>query len=201
LLVAGIVSLARTTHGDTPPDVPPPSTPWPSEDILAAANATTVAADNADQQAMQDAQNHAVATHQTKTGHEQDPNLTPITDPTPALGIDIGPSPRAGWGSQYHLMNGWEGVVNGVLTYVFAGSQADDIAMGVWKSPEQGVVNVEDTTTNAGTDYLAPTRTGKLQIISYTGTCLALVSIANTTYAFDVATHAWSCGPPSYRKP
>jgi hypothetical protein len=145
---------------------------------------------------MQDAQDGLAGPPQAKDGTFSPSDITSNADPTAPNGIIDHPVPLAGWGSLYHITNGWAGSVNNQRVTAVAGSKVDDPGSATWNSPEQGMLTVLGIPPSLNGEYLTPSRTGQLQITSAFGTCLSLVSTNNTTYHFDVATRQWSCPPP-----
>jgi hypothetical protein len=118
------------------------------------------------------------------------------TVPSPPGGIGIVQAPMSSWIGRYHVENMWEGMVNGIEAYVYAGSKADVAGkgrQGVWNDPEQGVLLLNTKGKGEDADYLTPTRTGRIKLQSANGTCLTVVSSNGTIYTFDVSTAKWSC--------
>jgi hypothetical protein len=192
LLVALGVVLAKVAGGDDP-QLPIPTTALPDAQTVYA-NATISAGDEqSDQQALQDARNGLYGPVQPKDGGFQPSDIPNVPDTLLINGIINHPVPEAGWGALYHISNGWTGLVGGPQLLVTAGSKVDNYELGIWNTPEQGMVVMDGNAANLFGEYLTPTRTGAVRITSFSGSCLALLSTNNTSYHFDMATRAWSC--------
>jgi hypothetical protein len=195
LLLLG-VTVMETVRGDNPPDNPPSTGPIESLPTLLANDARSRAAEEADQQVMQDARNGLRGTPLPKDGSFVPPAPTLIPDPPAPVGIIDHPVPLAGWSMQYHITNGWQDVVAGQRVGIIAGSKADDPASGSWRSPEQGVLVVIIPHLNIKREFLTPIRAGQVRITESNGTCLTVTTTNPVVrYQFDAGTYLWSCGP------
>lgn len=191
------VLLTQVVKGDDASELPPPSGPLLDAKAFATNVAIGDAVEQQDQQVMQDAQNGKRGIAQPKDGSFTPSNIPLYSDSPSLIGIIDHPVPLTGWGTKYHVTNGWQGIVNNAQTSIVAGSKADDLAGGVWNTPEQGMVAVLVSGVGFDGDYLAPTRSGPVRVTSYDGTCLLLTSItSSTTYIFNVVTRTWNCIPP-----
>lgn len=194
-----VILFARVVEGDDLPDLPPQTGSMLDSTTFAQNDAITNQAEQRDQQAMDDVRNGLLGAAPPKDGSWTPPSVVYHDEPL-VTGIDEHPVPLAGQSLQYHVLNAWQGQVNGAWVGYLAGSKADDMAGGVWNTPEQGVLVAQGPTTPK-TNYLSPTRTGALRITSYSGTCLNLVSTSNVAYSFDMSTRRWSCAPVNNQPP
>lgn len=198
LVTSSVLLFTPKVHGDEPAN---PLADLNSATVVSA-QATTEAADQADEQVVADARSGTLP-------DTKDLVATPAPEPvetaaaqTVAIpsGISVPQILNGGWGSKYKITNMWSGVVGSSPAYVIAGSKADDPAVGYWGSPEQGMVLVSVGSADSQQEYLTPSKNGKIQITAYSGTCLTLSTNlsglgSGTTYHFDVATLQWSCTP------
>lgn len=202
--VAFAFVFTYSAKGNTPVIPPLPSKPLHDTKAAKDAEATKIAIDAADEQRMKDARAGKLGKLEPKDGtgdlHLPAPGPIPSAQPTaPDTGISNELSPPSGWGARYRITNYWYGNVGKKRVSVYAGSVVDDYAKGTWNDPEQGVVilygkDAKDVAKSKDkNEYLTPTRTGRLSVKSYNGTCLRLVSTNSTAYTFDVATQSWSC--------
>jgi len=198
LVISSVLFFAPKVHGDEPTD----ALGVLNSATVVSAQATTQAADQADNQVLLDARSGTLP--DTKGSFS-----TPAPEPVETMaaqsssipsGISVPQGLHGGWASKYHITNMWSGVVGSNTVAVLAGSKADDPAAGVWGNPEQGFVLVDVGTSDSPSEYLTPAKNGIIQISSYSGTCLTLAtgstsSGSGTMYHFDVATLHWSCTP------
>jgi hypothetical protein len=206
LLLAAVVVIsallfASRVRGDSPPFTPLNDNVTSA--TVVSAQATTAAADQAEQDAQATAQAN-IGLPSSKTLYPSPPPDSPSdvatveaqTIPIPT-GISNPMTLPGGWGSLYQITNMWFGIINGNRVAVTAGSKFDNPAGSVESNPAQGVVIVEsDAFTIPGRkEFLTPTRNGTIKITSYSGTCLTLQTTGSsvTNYYFNAATLAWSC--------
>jgi hypothetical protein len=195
LILLGII-VTQTARGDNPANNPPSAGPIEDMQTLLANDARSRAAEEADQQVMQDARNGLRGTPLPKDGSFVPPAPTLILDPPAPVGIIDHPVPLAGWSTQYHITNEWQDVVAGQRVGIIAGSKADDPAAGLWRSPEQGVLVIIIPHLNIKREFLTPIRAGQTRITESNGTCLTVTTTSPVvTYQFDAGTYLWSCGP------
>ncbi len=200
VLLAGTL-VAQGVRGEMPEDAPD-SNFVAQGPILDQQSVDASIADKNAQEQRYEQEKQAAA---NQSGGTKDGNYVPpagVSDaPMQTRIIADGPLP-SGWGQLYRIENRWGGLVNSIRTIGFAGTKSDDPIYSNWVSPgnlAQGVLIVQTTPSDPNAivvtdEYLTPTRTGSIHVTSYSGTCLTLVSTNNTTYRFDVASRAWSCG-------
>ena len=191
LILLGVI-VTQTARGDNPTDNPPSAGPIEDMHTLLANDARSRAAEEADQQVMEDARNGLRGTPLLKDGSFVPPTLVP--DPQAPVGIIDHTVPLAGWSTQYHITNGWQDVVAGQRVAIVAGSKADDPAAGRWRSPEQGVLVVIIPHLNIKREFLTPIRAGQARITAANGSCLTVTTTNPVaTFSLDAVTYTWSC--------